>query len=284
MNQEKVYASFPLPDGSTGYICADRACSWLVDILREVHHMHEVPGSRMLLNIVALTPDTQREYFPASRIYQVDLPENNIPQVSICTMPPAEHEKRIKLARNVMFLSLLPLLKKREIFLFHGGLTVDANGKGCILCGPSGVGKSTAVNKAGKIWEILADDLMFLSFKNGKCVAMPGPTWSSYLLEKTRPVDCDITRTVEVKNTLILSRIGEVGIRKLPAMQTSLMISGSFIEMVTWQSLFLRSPELTAELRKAAFDGISLLTAATQCHCLTSELETDLAPFLRSVE
>ena len=97
-------------------------------------------------------------------------------------------------------------------------------------------------------------------------------------------MDCDVTRIVEVKNTLILSRIGEVGIRKLSPMQTGLMVSGSFIEMTSWMSGFLRSPGLTAELRKAAFDGIELLTASTACHCLTSELATDLAPFLRSVE
>ena len=77
---------------------------------------------------------------------------------------------------------------------------------------------------------------------------------------------------------------GEVGIRKLSPMQTGLMVSGSFIEMTSWMSGFLRSPGLTAELRKAAFDGIELLTASTACHCLTSELATDLAPFLRSVE
>lgn len=280
---DKIYASFPLPDGSSGCICADAACAWVMEILRDTHRMNTAPGDRRLLDISLLTQETEREYFPSSPYIRVDLPADEIPQVSLCTMP-SDNEIRVKLARNVMFLALLPLLKKQEIFLFHGGLTVDSNGKGCILCGPSGVGKSTAVAKAGTVWEILGDDLMYLTFRNGKCFAQPGPTWSSYLLEKNRPVDCDVTRIVEVKNTLILSRLGEVGIKKLSPMQTGLMVSGSFIEMTTWMSGFLRSPDLTAELRKAAFDGVKLLTASTDCHCLTSELSTDLAPYLRAVE
>lgn len=282
MNSDQVYVSFPLANGTSAAICADVSCSWLLDILEQTHNMHKKPSRRLLASIMPLDPLKKHEFFSESKRFQVDLPPDKTPQIFLGEIPET-NEIKIKIARITMFLALLPLLKNQELFLFHGGLTVDDNGNGCILCGPSGVGKSTAVKKAGTIWEILSDDLIYISFIDGKCFAQPGPTWSSYLLDKERPVDCDISRIVEVKNTIILSRIGEIGISELKPMQAGLMIANSFIEMTGWMAGLMREKQLSAELRKKAFDAVALMQKSTNCVQLTSALETDLTPYLRSL-
>ena len=83
---------------------------------------------------------------------------------------------------------------------------------------------------------------------------------------------------------MVLSRIGELGIHKLAATQAGLMIADSFIEMTTWLAGFLRDEQLSVELRRNAFDGVMSMPQNTACYRLTSELETDITPFLRSIE
>ncbi len=271
---EISFASFSLPCGQKAYISADAASSPALEILRHAHNMSDEPSGKHLLHIACDgeqdAPLTFRETQGVATAIYRKLP----------TTAPALASR----ARNIMFLALLPMLKKREIFLFHGGLCVDDHGYGCIFCGPSGVGKSTAVAKSGKIWEILADDLMYLSFQDGKLLASPGPTWSSYLVGKERFAECNISRVVEVKNIIILSRIGKFGIHPLSGQKAKLLLANSFIEMPAWHAqIALRDADLTAELRKNAFEGVWQCRKTQKIHLLTSNVDTDITPFLRQI-
>ena len=268
---EYSYASFPLPCGKNVYISADAALSPVLETLRAAHKMQNIPLGEHLLH-AAFDPEQEKNV--------VFSPAHSVTYRHEAVTPTAQAAR----ARNIMFLSLLPLLQNSQLFLFHGGLMVDGNGDGCIFCGPSGVGKSTAVTKSGKIWEILADDLMYLSFSDGRLFARPGPTWSTYLAGKERLVECDIKRVVEVKNIVILSRIGKFGIHRLTGQKARLMLANSFVEMVSWHSsMALRDENLTTALRKVAFEGMMMCNGNQQIYCLTSDVDTDITPFLQQI-
>ena len=272
---ETSYVSFLLPDKTWAYISAETGFAPVLQILSNAHKMKSGPDGKPLLHLA---------YTPENKIFMDYQQQNDGSfRVSYNKLPP-DSTRLASAARNTMFLSLLPMLKEGEIYLFHGGLTVDNDGFGAIFCGPSGVGKSTAVAKAGKIWEILADDLMYLSFQNGKLFAQPGPTWSSYLFGKERLAECDINRIVEVRNIIILSRVGEFGIHQLPRQQAGLMLANSFIEMITWHSeMALHDKTLSAQLKRVAFDGVMKAVSTQNIHLLTSCVDTDITPFLKQI-
>ena len=157
---------------------------------------------------------------------------------------------------------------------------MDNNGDGVLFCGPSGVGKSTAVTKSGKIWKILADDMVLLSRHENKFYAQPMPTWSTYLSDKERLCQCDIKQIVPLKKIIILSREGELGISSLTPHEGALMIANSFIEMTTWHASLLQDTKLMNELRIAAFDAVTQVSRACRCDKLVSTLEMDICPLL----
>ena len=283
MDSTDFHASFKLADGTAADISADAACGDVLALLREIHTMSPLPGNRPLARIMPLTPGERHSIVAGSGRLQAEYPVGKLPELYLRAMP-ADRTAQAAVSRNMMFLSLLPLFRSERMYLFHGGLAVDRHGHGCIICGPSGVGKSTAIAKAGAIWEILADDLLYLSFIDGRCYAQPGATWSTYLTEKTRQVQCDINRIVEVKNTVILTRIGANGIRNIDGYMADLMLAGSFVDMAGWLVFGIHDDQISVDLKKRAFNGTMRLSAATKCHVLTSELETDITPWLSSLE
>lgn len=65
--------------------------------------------------------------------------------------------------------------------LFHAGL-IELNGRGVILAGRSGAGKSTCCRRLPDYWNAHCDDeLLLILDGNGEYRAHPLPTWSEYL-------------------------------------------------------------------------------------------------------
>ena len=263
-----------MADGTTADLSAAPECGDVLALLRASHCMSAAAGECPLARILPPPPGDD-----GSMRLRANFPENGVPELYLRAMPQSP-VAQAAISRTFMFLALLPLLKAERIFLFHGGLAADADGNGCIFCGPSGVGKSTAVAKAGAMWEVLADDLLYLSFLDDGCYAQPGPTWSTYLTEKKRVAECDVNRAVKVKNAVILSRLGDVGIRRVTGSAAGLMLANSFVEMTAWMALCLRDQAASTQLKLHAFNGVQKLTSSVSCHVLTSELETDITPFL----
>ena len=87
-----------------------------------------------------------------------------------------------------------------------------------------------------------------------------------------------------MKNTVILTRTGELGMKPVYGYMADLMLANSFVEMTGWMALCLNDPAAAAELKKAAFAGVMKLTGSTRCQVLTSELATDITPWLRTLE
>ncbi len=69
--------------------------------------------------------------------------------------------------------------------LFHAAL-IERDGKGVLLAGKSGVGKSTSCSRLPEHWNVLCDDeLLMIPTEQGIYRAHPLPTWSEYIMERS---------------------------------------------------------------------------------------------------
>jgi SynChlorMet cassette protein ScmC len=69
---------------------------------------------------------------------------------------------------------------------FHAAL-IEREGKGIILAGPGGMGKSTCCRRIPKPWKPLCDDeVLVLRDERGRYRAHPFPTWSDYLWHRAK--------------------------------------------------------------------------------------------------
>ena len=67
---------------------------------------------------------------------------------------------------------------------FHAGL-VELDGRGVLLAGPGGTGKSTCCRRLPGYWKALCDDeTLVIPDKQGKYWAHPFPTWSNYHMKR----------------------------------------------------------------------------------------------------
>jgi hypothetical protein len=79
------------------------------------------------------------------------------------------------LTRTYFLLALVELLRTREVYFIHGACVVNPQGRGIMLLGDGGVGKSTTVYiLARQGWSYVADDtmLMFLD-ESGRIAVTP---------------------------------------------------------------------------------------------------------------
>ncbi len=71
--------------------------------------------------------------------------------------------------------------EKKMGFLIHGALA-EYKGRGVILAGRGGIGKTTAVGRLPETWTPLSDDLtLIVCDSNGSYMAHPWPTWSRFM-------------------------------------------------------------------------------------------------------
>ena len=69
--------------------------------------------------------------------------------------------------------------------LFHAAL-IERDGKGVLLAGKSGTGKSTSCSRLPEQWSVLCDDeLLMIPSEQGLYCAHPLPTWSEYLMGRS---------------------------------------------------------------------------------------------------
>jgi SynChlorMet cassette protein ScmC len=80
------------------------------------------------------------------------------------------------------------LIKKSKINLIHSGL-LEYKGKGILLAASGDTGKSTCCRRVPLPWKALCDDASLVVFddKSKKYNVHPFPTWSEYMLRKSKP-------------------------------------------------------------------------------------------------
>jgi SynChlorMet cassette protein ScmC len=122
-----------------------------------------------------------------------------------CNIGDEEGEKR---EFYKMWEFLLPVY---EGVMLEGGLPIHAallenNGKGILLCGLGGTGKSTCARRVPSPWRALSDDECLI-VKNGEDSYMvhPLPTWSDYLLKRSAPV-WDVSQSSSLSGIFFLKQ------------------------------------------------------------------------------
>ncbi len=275
------HLSFPLANGSSAEISAPAELAAVLDDLQHYTGMADAPGERKICQLYPFTGNAPERLYPESNFFQAETAENDGFAKIFIKKLPQDHRQRVTVAKRIILISLLDALLKKQAFFFHGALAADNNGRGILFCGPSGVGKSTAVAKAGKIWQILADDMALLSVHENRFYAQPMPTWSTYISDKERLCQCNMQQIVPLERIVLLSRDGELGISTLTPHEGALMIANSFIEMTTWHASLLQDKKLLTDLKIAAFDAVSQISRACRCDKLVSTLEMDICPLLQ---
>ena len=181
--------------------------------------------------------------------------------------------------RKLLFLGLVPGMMARECSMVHGAL-MARDGRGVLLCGPSGIGKSTTAGRMkAEGFEVLADDCFLLRRSaDGAYFARPLPTWSIYLFGKKALADCDARREIPVSHLFILGRSME-RYTPLDARNALLGCANAFTDMVQWHT-FRYPAELLAALTDRALAAAERLVNELPCGALQLTLDCGISRLL----
>lgn len=140
---------------------------------------------------------------------------------------------------------------KRGGLPFHGAL-VEKDGRGVILAGPSGTGKSTCCSRIPTPWRALCDDeLLVVRTPKGSYLAHPFPTWSDEFFnrgEKPREVQNPVT----LGGLFFLEQDREDGYAPIRPSEAAVRAASSACQVM--DRLFWVSPaEENRELRRRIF-------------------------------
>ena len=184
--------------------------------------------------------------------------------------------------RKLLFLGLVPGMLNGEFSMVHGAL-MSKNGRGVLLCGPSGIGKSTTAERmAAEGFEVLADDCFLLRRDgDGRYWARPLPTWSIYLFGKEALAECDARREFPVSRLFILGRREERYIPLEPKMAL-LGCANAFTDMVKWH-IFRYPDDLASALIERALASAERLTAELPCGALQLTLDCEISRLLPEI-
>ena len=198
--------------------------------------------------------------------------------------PPFDDERlemnRWRGTRCLLFLGMVSGILQGRCSMVHGGLMAASDGSAILICGPSGIGKSTTVSRMAGEFRVLADDcfLLYREGGGGRWMARPLPTWSSYLFGKPRMVECDARKAFPVSRLLIIGR-GAPRYIPLSAKEAMLGVTNSFSDMVQWHTM--RYPQwLRQRLFNCAVDAAMELTGSIPCGSLQLTLDCGISRLL----
>lgn len=180
--------------------------------------------------------------------------------------------------RHIFYYGLLGALLPGGSLLFHGGLAVR-NGRGLLVGGASGVGKSTLMRRFPVGWEVPADDAVLLSLAGGEVWCQPLPTWSIWFAGSAPEREFEAWRQWKLADVCLLVRSGGPKLEPLassPAIAALMECTQALIG-----DMIRRWP---AQLRRRyhcnAFAFTERLQQACPAKLLSVPLEADWAGFL----
>jgi len=162
--------------------------------------------------------------------------------------------------RRLFYLALLPLTAHCDCSVVHGILAEKA-GRGVVISGPSGIGKSTAARRLPEGgWNVLADDcLLATRSANGDFLAQPVPTWSVFYANSAPERTWNCEKVVPLKAIFLLDR-GAERAERLDFQQTLIGFTRSVGDMTRMLSgrvegergkfLYRRAFNLASEMAK----------------------------------
>ena len=169
--------------------------------------------------------------------------------------------------RALFYSGLLPYLESGRAGVFHGILVNNV-----LVCGVSGVGKTTLCRRLDGIADIYADDAVLVQVTDGKLTGKPCPTWSRYIRDIEAPHSCDINKSIVINKLLFLERGDTPGIHPLPSslLTAKLMRASSDLYYRIFSSTL-------SEERLAALSSAQLaLSVAVRSCCDSSALVVPL--------
>lgn len=190
-----------------------------------------------------------------------------------CCRPEELETVRWRGVRKLLYLGLVPGMLRGDFIMVHGAL-LEKDGRALMLCGPSGIGKSTTSLRMTEHFRILADDCFLLCRDGDGYLAHPLPTWSAYLFGKKALAECDARRSVPVSRLLILGRERACYTELEPKMAL-LGCANAFTDMVKWHT-FRYPPEIFAVLTARALAAAEKLVETLPCGALQLTLDCDI--------
>lgn len=130
--------------------------------------------------------------------------------------------------QRVIWYGFLPLLLRRKLLVLHGSL-LALDGRGVLLCGSSGSGKSTCARRVPAPWRALADDAVLVSAAGGGIYAQGLPTWSRLLPDRDGP-RVDVNDRVELSGIYHLAQSPEDRIDTLTGSEALYVVIRSFLD------------------------------------------------------
>lgn len=157
----------------------------------------------------------------------------------------------LMLRRILFFSPLAAVAAQGAAVLIHGGL-VSRAGRGILLCGDSGIGKSTCIARLSAGWDRHCDDAAILVRHGGGYYAHPLPTWSRFRSGGHRETFASAV-PVKVDRIYLLSR-GKTD--QASALERLEMLTGTIRCMTYLQYIFalLETRDTLRKLRRAAFE------------------------------
>jgi hypothetical protein len=152
----------------------------------------------------------------------------------------------------------------RGAVLVHGALA-ELNGRGIILAGRGGAGKTTASERLPPPWRSLSDDAtLVVRDARGIYWAHPWPTWSRFILEEGGG-SWDVQQHVRLLSAFFLAQADKDLIAALGPGQATVRLLESSEQAWLGMSPFLPREELQAS-RLQRFDNICALARTVPCY------------------
>jgi len=194
----------------------------------------------------------------------VDLTDRD--QDTICAVIPDEsHEMRVF---QLMHLSMVICrdVQRRGGVLLHGALAAW-NGKGVILAGPGGRGKTTAIRRLPRHWQSFCDDMTLIVLDNrGLYWAHPWPTWSTFMINGSGST-WNVQHAVPLTGIFFLEQASKDAFIPMGTAQSICLLNES-TKQTSWSIPSHSEKNVLRELRLQRFDNICALAKNVSSYVL----------------
>lgn len=168
----------------------------------------------------------------------------------------------------------------RRGFPFHAGL-IEQNGRGILIAGSSGKGKSTACRRLTDTCHVLCDEeTLIVRNSEGGYWAHPFPTWSS--LTDSPPLGSwPAEKALPITHILFLEPSEENTLTPMGKAQSVMHITKTALEKCRWSLL---NPEDGCATRRQVFDNACLLAQTVPASSCRTTLSGPLERMITSLE
>lgn len=191
-------------------------------------------------------------------------------QDTLCALDSNENSEN--LGFQLMHLSMVISQDAQRHFgvLLHGAL-VERNGKGVILAGPTGIGKTTATRRLPHNWHSYCDDMtLVVCDQKGAYWAHPWPTWSTFMFNGPGG-SWDVQHAVPLSSIFFLEQDYEDEFEPLGIAQNVCLLNAS-AEQSSWLMPGKLEKNALRELRLQRFDNICKLAQTIPSYILRMRL------------